>query len=119
MTDGSLALGHVRLAVIDPSKHAHQPMRTADGLGVLVYNGEVYNFPELRAELEAEGLAPSQPGKGRNAWYCFGYLLSQDRHDVVALHDCDILTYTRDMPARLFYPVANPDLDFRDRKSVV
>lgn len=72
--------------------------------------------PRLRsldAELEAEGLAPSQPGKGRNAWYCFGYLLAQDRHDVVALHDCDILTYTRDMPARLFYPVANPDLDFR------
>jgi asparagine synthase (glutamine-hydrolysing) len=55
-TEGSLALGHVRLSVIDPSARAHQPMLTADGQGVLAYNGEVYNFPELRAELEAEGV---------------------------------------------------------------
>jgi glucosyl-3-phosphoglycerate synthase len=71
------------------------------------------NLRALDAELAAEGLAPTQPGKGRNAWYCFGYLLARDRHDVVALHDCDILTYSRDMPARLFYPVANPGMDFR------
>jgi glucosyl-3-phosphoglycerate synthase len=71
------------------------------------------NLRALDAELAAEGLAPTQPGKGRNAWYCFGYLLARGRHDVVALHDCDILTYSRDMPARLFYPVANPGMGFR------
>ncbi|MEM8885048.1 MAG: asparagine synthase (glutamine-hydrolyzing) [Planctomycetota bacterium] len=53
--DRPLALGHVRLGVIDPSERAHQPMVTADGMGVLAYNGEVYNFAALRGELEAEG----------------------------------------------------------------
>jgi len=52
---GSCALGHVRLAVLDRSEHAHQPMLVGGGLGTLAYNGEVYNFVELRAELEAEG----------------------------------------------------------------
>jgi len=71
--------------------------------------------PRLRAldaELEAEGLAPLQPGKGRNAWYCLGYTLARGRAHAVALHDCDIVTYTRDLPARLFYPVANPGFEF-------
>ena len=47
-------LGNMRLAVIDP-EGGHQPMRTRDGRYVLVYNGEIYNFRELRAELEAQG----------------------------------------------------------------
>jgi asparagine synthase (glutamine-hydrolysing) len=47
-------LGNTRLAVIDP-QGGHQPMRTSDGRYVLVYNGEIYNFRELRAELEALG----------------------------------------------------------------
>ncbi|MEN8174193.1 MAG: glycosyl transferase [Pseudomonadota bacterium] len=72
--------------------------------------------PGLRAldeELAAEDLAPEQPGKGRNAWYCFGYLLSRNCHEVAALHDCDILTYSRELPARLLYPLANPNFDFK------
>jgi glucosyl-3-phosphoglycerate synthase len=64
------------------------------------------------ARLEKEGLAPMQAGKGRNVWYCFGYLLAQGQSDVIALHDCDILTYSREMPARLFYPLVNPKFDF-------
>lgn len=71
--------------------------------------------PRLRAvdeQLKKEGLAPMQAGKGRNVWYCFGYLLAEGRSNVVALHDCDILTYTREMPARLFYPLVNPQFDF-------
>jgi asparagine synthase (glutamine-hydrolysing) len=51
-----LALGHVRLAILDPSARAHQPLSTADGQGVIAYNGEVYNFGALREELEAEGV---------------------------------------------------------------
>jgi asparagine synthase (glutamine-hydrolysing) len=54
---GPLALGHRRLTVLDTTERAAQPMTTADGQGVLVYNGETYNFRELRRELEAEGLA--------------------------------------------------------------
>ena len=53
--DGPLGLGHRRLAIIDLIRAGHQPMATPDGRYVLTYNGEVYNFRELRAELEARG----------------------------------------------------------------
>ncbi|QPC91084.1 asparagine synthase (glutamine-hydrolyzing) [Mesorhizobium sp. INR15] len=50
-----LALGHRRLSIIDLSPAAREPMLTACGQGVLVYNGEVYNYRSLRDTLEAEG----------------------------------------------------------------
>jgi len=52
---GPAALGQRRLSIIDLSPTGHQPMQTADGRFTLVYNGELYNFPELRRVLEAEG----------------------------------------------------------------
>jgi glucosyl-3-phosphoglycerate synthase len=67
---------------------------------------------ELDAKLQAEGLSPQQPGKGRNAWFCFGYALACGNCEAIALHDCDIITYDRSLPARLFYPVANPAFNF-------
>jgi len=54
-TDGPLGFAHRRLAIIDLSPAAHQPMATPDGRFVLTYNGECYNFHELRIELEALG----------------------------------------------------------------
>jgi len=55
--DGShLALGFRRLAVLDPTPAGHQPMVSGDGRHVIVFNGEVYNFAELRARLEAGGV---------------------------------------------------------------
>jgi glucosyl-3-phosphoglycerate synthase len=67
---------------------------------------------EIDAQLAAQDLAPGQPGKGRNAWYCMGYALALEHCEAIALHDCDILTYDRSLPARLFYPVANPAFSF-------
>ncbi|VIO76697.1 Asparagine synthetase [glutamine-hydrolyzing] 1 [Bradyrhizobium ivorense] len=51
----NLAFGHRRLAVIDPTEGGRQPMTSGDGRHVIVYNGEIYNFLELRRELEAKG----------------------------------------------------------------
>ncbi len=53
--DGPVGLGHARLSVIDLSAGGHQPMLSSDGRYALVYNGEVYNYRELRKELESEG----------------------------------------------------------------
>ncbi len=53
--EGPLALGHRRLSIIDLSAAGHQPMATPDGRFLLTYNGEIYNFQELRTALEALG----------------------------------------------------------------
>ena len=67
----------------------------------------------LDDHLRSAGLAPSEHGKGRNVWYCFGYHLSTGRRGAVALHDCDVLTYDRLLPARLLYPVAHPAFNYQ------
>lgn len=50
-----VGLGHARLAILDLSSHGHQPMFSEDGRFVLVFNGEVYNFAEIRKKLENRG----------------------------------------------------------------
>ena len=66
--------------------------------------------------LQKEGLAPKEMGKGRNVWYCYGYVLASGRAESVALHDCDIVTYDRSLLARLIYPVANPAFNYEFAK---
>jgi glucosyl-3-phosphoglycerate synthase len=71
--------------------------------------------PRLQAidkELQEYGLAPQELGKGRNVWYCLGYIFASGKGESIALHDCDILTYDRRLLARLIYPVANPNFNY-------
>src|SRR3954447_6810200 len=53
--DGPVGIGHRRLSIIDLTPAGHQPMASADHRYLLSYNGEIYNFRELRTELEARG----------------------------------------------------------------
>ena len=53
--EGDAQLGFARLSIIDLSEAGHQPMSSPDGRYVIVFNGEIYNFPELRAELAGAG----------------------------------------------------------------
>ncbi len=70
----------------------------------------------LYATLEEEGLDAGSPGKGRGVWLAYGYILATDRSRVIALHDCDILGYKRELLARLCYPTVNPNLDYEFTK---
>ena len=54
--DAGVVLGHRRLSIIDLSPLGHQPMITEDGRLAVVFNGEIYNFPELRQQLAARGV---------------------------------------------------------------
>jgi glucosyl-3-phosphoglycerate synthase len=71
--------------------------------------------PRLQAldrKLEKLDLNPKELGKGRNVWFCLGYLLAEGKAEAIALHDCDIVTYKRDLLARLIYPVAHPSYNY-------
>src|SRR5437879_4220837 len=52
----SVVLGHRRLAILDLDARANQPMISADSRYAIVFNGEIYNFRELRRQLEADGI---------------------------------------------------------------
>jgi len=62
--------------------------------------------------LKENGLDVGERGKGRAAWIAYGYVLAREESEVIALHDCDVLTYNRELLARLCYPVANPNMGY-------
>jgi glucosyl-3-phosphoglycerate synthase len=62
--------------------------------------------------LEKNGLETGDRGKGRQCWLAYGYILASGKCRVIALHDCDILTYDRELLARLCYPTTSPTLDY-------
>ncbi|MBI4473046.1 MAG: glycosyl transferase [Acidobacteria bacterium] len=66
----------------------------------------------LRQVLETNRLKIGPEGKGRAAWMAYGYVLGARKAEAIALHDCDIVTYSRELLARLCYPVMNPNLGF-------
>jgi glucosyl-3-phosphoglycerate synthase len=62
--------------------------------------------------LRDRGLSAGEDGKGRSCWLAYGYLLAKRDCDVIALHDCDIVNYDRQLLGRLCYPVTHPHLAF-------
>ena len=66
----------------------------------------------IEEHLAALGLAPRSRGKGRNVWYCLGTVLAGGAEPVIAMHDADILGYSRELLARLVYPVAHPNFGY-------
>jgi glucosyl-3-phosphoglycerate synthase len=71
--------------------------------------------PRIQAiydKLVENGLPVGGDGKGRSCWLAYGYVLASEQCDVIALHDCDIVNYNREMLARLCYPTVNPTIDF-------
>lgn len=61
---------------------------------------------------EDKNVGAGDRGKGRTCWLCFGYLIARGDCEVIALHDCDIRNYDRELMARLIYPLAHPNLGF-------
>ena len=79
---------------------------------VKVLHNSGKKIQDILETLEAEGVGAGQNGKGRSAWIAYGYLLATGKSDIIALHDCDILSYNREMLTRLCFPVVNPNLDY-------
>lgn len=99
-------------ATKDEYKHALEFFSRLPQNHVVLWNdGE--RLQRIDSSLKKQGLEPKQLGKGRNVWYCLGYVLAEGKAKSVALHDCDIVTYKRDLLARLIYPVANPNFNYQ------
>jgi glucosyl-3-phosphoglycerate synthase len=67
---------------------------------------------QILEDIGARGLSTGEKGKGQSVWVALGYLFAQDESDVIALHDCDIVTYNRILLGRLIEPIANPNNQF-------
>jgi glucosyl-3-phosphoglycerate synthase len=103
----------VTLGCADASQFAEARRRVA-GLhpDVRVIWNDGPRLQQVYADLEAAGLATGQDGKGRSCWMAYGYVLACARAHIIALHDCDIINYSREILARLCYPVADLRIDY-------
>lgn len=70
----------------------------------------------LLADLEAAGLEPGPMGKGRNMRLCLAHTLAATQAAAIAIHDCDIVNYRRQLLVRLAFPVLHPDMGFEVSK---
>ncbi|CAI8318983.1 MAG: Glucosyl-3-phosphoglycerate synthase [Acidimicrobiales bacterium AG-410-I20] len=67
---------------------------------------------EVDDSLETLGFSLGESGKGKNVWFCLGYLLSRKKFQTIACHDADIKNYDRSLLARLVYPVVQPSFNY-------
>jgi len=100
----------------DEMKRAFAPLRTADGRPATLLWNDGPRLQELYRALYQEGLHAGPEGKGRGVWLAFGYVLATDRARVIAVHDCDIRDYDRELVARLAFPIANRNMNYEFAK---
>lgn len=138
-TDKLVGLGHRRLAILDLTPSGHQPMLTSDGRFALTYNGEVYNYQELRAELQALGHSFRSTGDAEvvlhayaewgsacverlNGMFAFGVwdraeqtlFLARDRYGIKPLYVAwagETLLFGSEVKALLAHPRFRPAMD--------
>jgi glucosyl-3-phosphoglycerate synthase len=82
------------------------------GGNVKIIHNDGKRIMEIYSTLKRNELDIGERGKGRSAWLAYGFVLASGICDVIALHDCDIVNYSRELLARLCYPVVNPNLDY-------
>lgn len=99
----------------DQFRKARQFFEGLDQNHIVIWN----DSPRMRlleGRLDKIGLAPAERGKGKNVWTSMGYLIGCQDSAVMAIHDCDIITYTNELLARLVYPVVNPGFPYQVAK---
>ncbi len=103
-------------ARFDEMREAFSGLSTHDGRGATLIWNSGPRVGALREQLLAEGLDPGEQGKGRATWMAYGYVLACNRARVVAVHDCDIRGYRRELLARLCFPTVNANLSYEFAK---
>jgi len=97
-------------------RRAFAAVRTLDDRPVtFVWNGSP-QVQRIYERLRREGLDAGEDGKGRGTWLAYGYVLAADQARVLAVHDCDIRDYDRELLARLCFPTVNPNLNYEFAK---
>ena len=107
-----VALGRADRRQFDHARRFFEPL----GARCRIIWIESPRVQELIRILSESELDIGGPGKGRASWLSLGYVLAGERARVVALHDCDILTYDRSLLARLCYPLVDPSLGYEYAK---
>lgn len=97
-------------------RNAFDGVRTVTGEPAVFVWNRGPRVSALYEKLRGAEVDPGEDGKGRSAWMAYGYVLATNVSRVIALHDCDIRDYRREMLARLVFPTANPQMDYEFAK---
>jgi glucosyl-3-phosphoglycerate synthase len=103
-------------ADFDEMRAAFEGIPTLDGRGATLIWTDGPRMRAIRDRLRGEGLDPGERGKGRATWLAYGYVLATAEAHVVAVHDCDIREYPRELLARLCFPTVHPNLNYEFAK---
>ncbi len=108
--------GAERREEFDEMRAAFEGVPTLDGRGAVLIWSDGPRLRSIRDRLRAESLDPGERGKGRATWLAYGYVLATAEAHVVAVHDCDIRDYPRELLARLCFPTVHPNLNYEFAK---